>query len=1110
MSIKELVKQLESHGIQLSVFNGQLKYSAPKGALTPDLLARMKQHKEALLVYYKQKAHLAQIPKSTLPVPCSSPQRRILASHWLTQGEPVYNEQLVLMLTGEVDHDALEHAFKALLARHELLCLVPDQRGLLQENPDVSFSLITVQVDDTSADALQEKVRDHQHIPFEIESDLLLRACLFQCTDDKSYLSIVTHHFIGDAWSEQLMLNELKNSYEQYIQGRQTNLESLAVTYQDFCQWQADGIALGCYDEAIEKACHRLREAPQVHSLPLDKARGAMQTFRGASINTSADSAFRRAVQAFCARHKLTEFVFLSACYSLLLSKYSDDPHLCIGVPVAGRAKPELENLIGMFSNNVVLNYDFTQDDVFTDYLSRYNAMVLAVLEDQFAPFELLVEAMPGERSLSFSPIFQLMFAFRDYEFGGAHWDALAVQKVPGEHHIAKYDLFLAVDVEDNHYNFQWQYNTDLFDAKTISRWSNELLELIGLILECDNTVLSQYQLKSTAQSVMLADATNSHRDATLEQLILHSTSNDKATALISNGESVTYQALADLIDTISTNLSELGIKQGDKVAVALPRSYYQVPLILALFRLGTVYIPLDTGLPTKRINYILSDSDSTAIISHGLELADSTAQAIDLNWLLQDRQSSVRVAAQTETHLPAYIMYTSGTTGKPKGVQLSQRALVNQLLGCCERLELDKATRLFATTSFSFDMSLIELFAPLLAGGTSIVANDDEARYPDDTLRALMRYNANVYQSTPSRVQLLLEAGWQPTDNLTLICGGEPLLPKFSASLLNQVGRLFNGYGPTEICVYAMLKELHRDSAESALALLHAPLPNYGMCILKNQQVVPHGVVGELAIFGPGLADKYLNRAALTDDKFQYVSIAGKTHRVYMTGDLVRQVDCGELQFLGRADNQVKLLGYRIELDEITNATVPIDGVQAAHACLISNQQSAELVLFVQQPASGSLCPENISQGLSDLLPSYMVPSHIHLVSHVPTNANGKADWAGLVAEFKQPTTELSSDLPVTDDASQIMTIWTTGLGMRAIDPDVSFFKSGGDSLVLMRLLREVNQYFELELSVKDIYGAPTVNKLSVLIRDEQNRKKIIKNVVLEDEPEEVEGLWI
>ncbi|MFK3865840.1 condensation domain-containing protein [Pseudoalteromonas rhizosphaerae] len=1110
MSVSDLVKKLESIGVKLSVSGEQLKYSAPKGTITPEHLALMKQHKEELVNHYKQKIHLSQVSSVSLPVPCSSPQRRILASHWLTQGKPVYNEQLVLRLTGEVNQKALEYAFNSLLESHEVLRLAPDQNGLLKHNSEARFSLSEVLIDNESDSMLQQYLHDHHNQQFEIESDLLLRACLFHSAEHESFLSIVTHHFIGDAWSEQLMLEELKSGYENYINNRKELQDLPSIQYKDFCQWQSDAVYLGCYDDAIQRACQRLCEAPQVHSLPLARPRGAMQTFHGASINKLATAELRQSVQAFCVKHKLTEFVFLSACYTLLLSKYSDDEHLCIGVPVAGRARPEFENLIGMFSNNIVLNYNFNSNESFTNYLSRYNQMVLTVLEDQFAPFELLIEALPSERSLSFSPVFQLMFAYRDYASADMHWHELDVQKVQGDHEIAKYDLFLAVDLEENKYNFQWQFNTDLFDAQTVSRWSNELLELIQLVLKYEHEPIAQYQLKSADNSVIVAEVEKQHRSATLEQLILGCTDRNSRDALISNEQSISYGELASLVDTISLNLVKQKVKKGAKVAVALPRSYYQVPIMLALFRLGAIYVPIDISLPAKRINYILEDSESTAIVSHGINVNSSATWDIELSTLLSEQSGAAKIVIQQETDLPAYIMYTSGTTGRPKGVQLSQRALVNQLLGCCSRLGLSEKTRLLATTSFSFDMSLVELFTPLLIGGAVIVANDEQARYPEDTLSALTRYGVNVYQSTPSRVQLLLEAGWQPSENLTLICGGEPLLPKLSTVLLNKVGRLFNGYGPTEICVYAMLKELKKDTAKEALGQLHAPLPNYGMCILKNQKIVPQGGQGELGVFGTGLADEYLNQPELTNCKFQSVAIHGQTHRVYMTGDLVRQSECGGLQFLGRVDNQVKLLGYRIELDEIINASDAIAGVKAAHACLINNQQSTELALFIQQETSQSLDRGSIFQALGELLPSYMMPSEIHIVPEVPTNANGKADWTQVVTDFQQQVPSQQVYLPMAGEVSQLMELWTVGLGMRAIEPDVSFFKSGGDSLVLMRLLREINQCFGLELSVKDIYDSPTVNKLSALISEEKNKKKIIKEVVLEDESNEMEGLWI
>ncbi|NWO06483.1 MAG: amino acid adenylation domain-containing protein [Alteromonadaceae bacterium] len=1112
MNVQDLASRLKKAGVKLQVDGDQLKYTAPKGALTEEMLSMMKGAKTELLRYVAQQSHLNKISNTDTPVRCSSPQLRILASHWLTKQEAVYNEQVVLCLSGELNIEALKNAFKKIISRHDVLKLSPDEEGALRFKEHEPFEVDYVAIDSREVEVLHEELSEHRTREFDIENDRLLRVRLIKTPGLSHYLSIVTHHFIGDAWSEQIMLTELRQFYNMEATGQSKTTEKASIQYQDFCQWQAKAVELGCFDEALDRASKRLQDIPSLHSLPLDNPRCAMQSFKGQTVKRNFDRQLRAKVQEFCAKQNLTEFVMLNACFALLLSRYSNDNSISLGVPVAGRPLPELEQTIGMFTNNIVLNYKVIDSSNFLGFISSHKNMVMEALEDQFLPFELLVEKHALERDLSITPLFQIMFNMRDYEFPEKGWHDLEVEQYSIDPKVAKYDLMLLVDINDSGYCCQWQFNSELFDKTTIERWSGEFVELVEQVLDKPKATLENLHLTSSQANILIAQPTKKYRKKTLSELIFKPAHDEIPTALRFERQSLSYGQLASMTDTICANLQEQGVTRGVRVGVTLSRSIYQVPLVISLLKIGAVYVPIDVTAPNARIEYILQDSECAAhIVDDGtVTPLDIDVLRIPIGRLLKSPPDLAYVLPTLDNVIPAYVLYTSGTTGKPKGVEVSHEALVNQLLGCCEILALNKSTRLFGTTSFSFDMSLIELFAPLLVGGSVVIASENEQKYAENIARALDAYSINVYQSTPSRLQLLLAAGWKPSNDITIISGGEPLLPQLSQNLLSQGVRLFNGYGPTEICVYAMLKELKSDAEIPTLALLSNPLPNYGLCILRSDQLVPQGVVGELAVFGSGVANGYLNLPQLNEQKFKEINLNGQIVRAYLTGDEVRSMGSGELQFLGRKDNQIKLLGYRVELEEIQQTALSMAGVEAAYACLIENTYSAEVVLFVLTAREQLFKLSDIEKFLSTTLPTYMLPAQIVTVDELPTTPNGKADWSALVIDFEQGRGNSEPTKMNEDFAPELYEIWVNKLGMRSISPTASFFKSGGDSLVLMRMLREINRVFEINLTIKELYESPTFNQLNSLISEEVKKKESLKNIMLENDLEAGEGIWI
>ncbi len=1117
--MKEYLQELQLQGIELFLQDGTLKFSAPKGVMTAPVMERLKRHKIELINYLQtQQASTFLIqPLAADQAPeLSFAQQRIWASGQLMGDDKVYRELSVFRLCGKLQTAALQAAFQLLVERHKILQYRIVEDGLkpvLQHSADNQIRLST----EHYLGSLEEKqafidaqLLAHRRQPMDLSKDPLLNVQVIQLTDTEHVLSIVTHHLIGDAWSEQLMLDELAQAYNALCQQRPPELSVLPIQYMDFSAWQKQQHSKDHYRGQLDYWRKQLQGVPELHNLPTDWPRPVQPGHIAATYVSRVDDELGKQLQRFTVELGITSFAVLQTCLASVLAIYGQQSDVVMGTPVSGRYGAETERLLGMFVNNVVLRTEVLAQRSFREQLKANFATILAALEHQAVPFELVLEQANLERSLSYSPLFQIMFAMRNVAQAKTSWRDLTVQPQRQNQRYAKYELLLIAEPCGQGFELIWEYNRELFDPVTIKRFAASFMQLLQQGLMNPHQSLGELLLTDLG-CVRHKTSQMTHRGQLLAQLEQWAKGEHRdAIAVTCHDKCLTYSQLMQLSTGIQHALAVKGIKAGDRVAVSLERGIAILPCLLAIMTMGAVYVPIDPNLPAKRIAYILEDSQSRLWISTGLaEFAVKTA-LLDPATLMSIANSVSSENTPAVASELAYLLYTSGTTGQPKGVEVSHHSLTNFVVGVVDQLRLDQQVRLLAVIPFSFDMSVFELLAPLYAGGTVTIADESQCADPQLLKALLDNGQFNLLQATPSRWQMLLTCGWQGQPNLTAICGGEALSAELARSLLSKVAQVWNGYGPTEATVYTLLHQLSPAMDDLQLTRLGGLLPGYGYAICQGNQLVPEGAVGELLLSGDGLARGYAGLPELSAEKFVELPIG----RCYRSGDLVRHDSRGQLVYLGRIDHQVKIRGFRIELDEVTARLSQCRGVARCHVSFFAHQANPMIIAFATVIDGDPVDIQGLRHELAAYLPDYMVPAEIHLIKEFPLNHNGKIDGHKLL-ELRQFESVVT--LPATAMELEMIDIWQEMLARAGIRPASNFFQVGGNSLLMVSLMGRLGHQFDIKLTLKEMYQHSSVTTLARLVEQKVNARQLLRHLTQDETKQkqehsvkETNKLWI
>ncbi|MGH8727036.1 MAG: non-ribosomal peptide synthetase, partial [Burkholderiales bacterium] len=984
----------------------------------------------------KQKAAAKQYTIPTLPrsgQPQAFAQSFAQQRLWfLYQWEPAsafYNINSALKLEGQLDAAALERCVNEIVRRHESLRTsfkTADGEPVQIVHPAVEIKISTVDLRGLSLldDEIRRVAAEETGRPFDLSRAPLIRVSLLRLGDASHVLLTTLHHIISDGWSVGIFYREIAVLYQAFARSEPISLAELSIQYADYAVWQRGYLSGGILAPQLAYWKKQLSGTPPLLVLPADRPRPALQSFKGARLSRVLDKALLGSIKAVGQTHRATLFMTLLAAFSVSLSRYCRSDDIVIGSPIAGRTRTETEDLIGFFVNTLTLRTDLSGDPSFRELLSRVCEMALSAYAHQDLPFEKLVEELKPQRSLSYSPLFQVMFALQNTTHTPLRLPGLDVQSLNLDRETSKFDLGLAAMETSEGLKLVLEYNTDLFDDATVVRMMGQFETLLESIVRNPEQRISRLQLLTEAERHALIHDWNQTRvDYPNEHTIVQLFETQAALAPDriavefrspgANETQLSYRELDRRANQLAHHLIAIGVGPEVLVGICVERSLEMIIGLLGILKAGGAYVPLDPDYPNERLGFMVSDAALSVVVTQrGVELPANGAKVVYLD---SDHGS---IGAQPE-HDPviradadalAYVIYTSGSTGKPKGVCVAHRALTNLLHAMRDHTAITGEDSLLAVTTLSFDIAALELYLPLIAGARLVLASRETTVDPAALSNCLAGRHISLMQATPATWRLLIEAGWMESGGLRVLCGGEALPQELADQLLARCASVSNVYGPTETTIWSSVERVQANRPIS----IGRPLANTEMYILDGAlNPAPIGVPGELHIGGAGLARGYWNRPELTAEKFIPDPFsAAPNARLYKTADLARHLPDGRIEFLGRIDNQVKLRGFRIELGEIEACLRQHPKVREAAVLAREDDPGDKRLAAYVVPNEANAAPssDELRGFLKELLPDYMLPSSFTALDAMPLTPNGKLDRKAL----PEPDHALSDSTPV------------------------------------------------------------------------------------------------
>ncbi|MCF6522532.1 non-ribosomal peptide synthetase [Streptomyces sp. JJ36] len=1030
-------------------------------------------------------------------LPMSSGQQRLWFLAQLDSGSAAaYLGHGAARLRGRLDEEALQRAADALVRRHETL---RTSFGLDGTEP-VQYVHPTGRLPVTRRDlpaaddpdaALQEILTEETSTPFRTDAAPLARMTLVRLGPEDHLLVVTFHHGIGDMWSGAVFVRELAACYEAELTGAPPDLPALPVQYGDYAAWQQRRLEDGEFLGDLAWWRMTLDDLP-VLELATDLPRPPVQSFRGAVRGTRLPAELVGDLERLARERGASLFMVLHAAYCVLLSRYSGQQDIPVGTSVAGRDRPELENLIGMFINTLVLRTDLSGDPTFEQVLDRSRETCLGAYAHAGLPFERLVEEVKPERDLSRSPLAQVWLMLGNTPPGDLRMGGLDVEPVEADTGTAKVDLFLSL-VPDGAGGLRvtLEYDTALFTADTADRMLDHLTLLLREAAADPSRPLSRFPALPEAEAELLAAWGSGDTAAPRRTLPVHRMFEEQAartgdkTAVFLDDHTLTYRELNTRANRLAHLLRRRGVRPGTRVGVCTERTPDLLVALLAVLKSGGAYVPVDPGYPAERVRFMLRDADAAVLLTHR-----SVAAALpghDAETVCLDADP----AADEPGHDPepvggpgdlAYVIYTSGSTGRPKGVMIPHGRLPN-FLDCMRREPgLGEDDVVAATITHAFDMSVLDFFLPLTTGATIALVPRDEAVDGERLAARMTATGATYWQATPAAWQLLLDAGWRAAHPFRGLCGAEPLDPGLARRMAAAGVEVWQVYGPTETTVWA---GCHRFREGDAPVPLGRPLAHTRFRVLDRAgRPVPVGVTGELHISGPGVALGYHGRPDLTDRHFLPDPEAPDA-RMYRTGDLVRYRGDGRLEFVGRADSQVKIRGFRVELGEITAVLREHPEVRAAVVVVREDTPGDRRLVGYAEPAAMPADPGTLAAALRDFarlrVPEYMVPAVVVVLPALPRTPNGKVDRRALPdPEGPARASDDASTAPRTDTERYVAALWAEVLKTDVVSAGDDFFDLGGHSLLAGRVVSRLSRRYGRRIPVRTLFDNPTVTALA------------------------------
>ncbi|HEY2738150.1 MAG TPA: amino acid adenylation domain-containing protein, partial [Thermoanaerobaculia bacterium] len=1050
------------------------------------------------------------------PQPLSFAQQRLWFIDQLEPGSALYNMPVALRVEGPLRIAVLRLVLSEIVRRHEALRTVfavsEGGEGLPVQvvQPAAPFALPVVDLS-----GLPEKEREalaailageEGRRPFDLTRDLMLHCLLLRLAPPGEpadhAVALTMHHIASDGWSTGILVREVAALYAALAEdtaGRPSPLPELPVQYADFAVWQNSWLHGETLERELAYWRRELAGLPPLLELPTDRPRPAVQSYRGATRLVRLPAGLTGQMEALARREGATLFMVLLAGFQVLLSRYSRQQDLAVGSPIAGRNRAEVEGLIGFFVNTLVLRGDLTGNRAgepsSRELLRRVRRTALAAYTHQDVPFEKLVEELAPVRSLGHTPLFQVMFVLQNAPAEGLEIPNLYLRPMATKGTTAKFDLTLGLQEWSGQLVGAIEYVTELFDAATVERLAGHFERLLVTAVATPDVSALALPLLSLAECGQILREWNDTRVEGLAEGCLHddvaaqAARTPSAVAVESGVERWTYRRLVSSARLLARHLRDLGVGPDAIVGLCAERSPAMVVGMLAVLETGGAYLPLDPAYPAERLAFMLDDSDAGVLLiqEHLLERVPTTGRRmvlLDARWDSDEEREALGVKV-TPDHL-AYVIYTSGSTGRPKGVMVPHRGVRNRLRWAQEVYRLDERDAVLQKASFSFDFSVWECFAPLLAGARLVLAEPGRQGDGPYLARVVREQRVTFVHFVPSLLAVFLdqEDGERFVSLRQVFVGGEALTPELRDRALARLSvPLDNQYGPTEISIDTT-RWVCAPGQESYRSPIGRPIGNSRLYVVDPElRSTPIGVAGELLVGGVGVAHGYLRRPDLTAERFVPDPFHGDSGgRLYRTGDLVRWLPDGTLEFLGRLDHQVKVRGFRIELGEIETVLATLPGVrEAVVAAREDTPGERRLVAYVAGEVA-EVTADALRQALRERLPDYMVPATFVILPALPLTLSGKVDRRALPAPERQDPGEghLAPRTPVEE---VLAGIWAELLGFERVGAADHFFDLGGHSLLATRVMSRLRSAFGVEMPLRDLFEAPVLADLAARV---------------------------
>ncbi|TDZ78580.1 Linear gramicidin synthase subunit D [Mycobacteroides salmoniphilum] len=1053
-------------------------------------------------------------------MPLSFAQSRLWFIDQLHGPSPVYNLTVGLRLQGTLDQDALGAAFVDVLNRHESLrTLFPAVDGRPQQlvvaEEEIEFGWDVVDASGWSVGRLQESIADSARHSFNLSTEIPLKASLFQTAEDDHVLVAVVHHIAADGWSITPLVADLGVAYASRCAGQAPDWKPLAVQYADYTLWQR--AQLGVLDDSESRISRQLTfweealaEMPERLALPTDRPYPLVADQRGARVDVSWPADLQQQVNRLAREHNATSFMVMQAALAVLFSKLSASSDVAVGFPIAGRRDPALDELVGFFVNTLVLRVDLAGDPSVTEVLAQVRARSLGAFENQDVPFEVLVERLNPARSLTHHPLVQVMLAWQNVPGqigdarGGLGLADLQLTQLPLDTHSARMDLSFSLSEswtesgEAAGISGTVEFRTDVFDTGSVETLIDRLQRVLEAMTADDTRPLSAIDVLDTEELAQLdgwgnrAELARPEIPVSIPALFAQQVARvPGAVAVCFDGSHLSYQELDEASNRLAHLLVQYGVGPGERVALLFSRSVEAIVAILGVLKTGAAYVPIDPAVPDTRLEFVVADAEPVVAVTtadlvdrldgHGVVVIDMDDPAIDA------QPVTVPSVGPTAEDV-AYIIYTSGTTGVPKGVAIPHRNVTRLLRALDADVELSAGQVWAQSHSLAFDFSVWEIFGALLHGGRLVIVSESVVRSPEEFHALLVDEQVSVLSQTPSAFYALQTVDAMAAEFAgqlgveVVVFGGEALEPQRLKPWRDRhpvLPRLINMYGITETTVHASFREITAADLESTVSPIGVPLAHLAFTVLDGcLRPVPVGVVGELYVAGAGLGHGYVGRTGLTASRFVACPLGTPGSRMYRTGDLVCWGHDGELRYAGRADEQVKVRGHRIELGEIHSALTDLDGVEQAVVIAREDRPGDKrLVGYITGTADSS----KIRARLAESLPNYMVPAAVVTLAALPLTVNGKIDKKALPAPEYTDVDHYRA--PATLIEEILAGIYAQVLGLDRVGVDDSFFDLGGDSISAIQVVWRAHGA-GLIGRPRDIFVQQTVARLARVVR--------------------------